>query len=86
MFNVPPLVTPTEMACDLPSPLELWDARDPKEYFEAAQAQGLDGSRRISSIKLCFNALMAEKWNGMESFPFQDVNATDLQLLIYGMF
>ncbi|GKT58072.1 transcription factor [Colletotrichum tofieldiae] len=86
MFNSPPMITPAELTCDLPSPLELWDAKDSTEYFEAAHALGLDGSRRISSVKLCIDALMRETWGGLGSFPFQDINGSDLQLLIFGMF
>ncbi|GJC87699.1 hypothetical protein ColLi_10537 [Colletotrichum liriopes] len=66
-------------------PLELWDAKDSTEYFEAAHALGLDGSRRISSVKLCIDALMRETWGGLGSFPFQDINGSDLQLLIFAL-
>ncbi|OLN89001.1 Activator of stress genes 2 [Colletotrichum chlorophyti] len=85
MFNVPPLITPTEMTCSLPAALELWDAKDEAEYFEAAHAQGVDGSRRISSVKHCVDALMSEHWNGMGSFPFQDITGSDLQILIFAL-
>lgn len=79
-------MTPAELTCDLPSPLELWDAKDAAEYYEAANALGADGSRRICSVKQCTDALMAENWVGMGSFPFQDISGSDLQLLIFGMF
>ncbi|KAK1980204.1 hypothetical protein LZ30DRAFT_724011 [Colletotrichum cereale] len=85
MFNCPPTLTPAELTCDLPSPLELWDAKDTAEYFDAARALGLDGSRRISSVKLCLDALMRDTWGGVGSFPFQDINGSDLQLLIFAL-
>ncbi|OHW98341.1 transcription factor, partial [Colletotrichum incanum] len=85
MFNSPPMMTPAELTCDLPSPVELWDAKDSTEYFEAAHALGIDGSRRISSVKLCVDALMRETWGGLGSFPFQDINGSDLQLLIFAL-
>ncbi|WQF79139.1 Putative zn(2)Cys(6) fungal-type DNA-binding domain, Zinc finger C2H2-type [Colletotrichum destructivum] len=85
MFNSPPLMTPAELTCDLPSPLELWDAKNSTEYFEAAHALGLDGSRRISSVKHCIDALMRDTWSGIGSFPFQDINGLDLQVLIFGI-
>ncbi|KAL0780264.1 hypothetical protein CaCOL14_004748 [Colletotrichum acutatum] len=85
MFNTPPSMTPAELTCDLPSPLELWDAKDAAEYYEAANALGADGSRRICSVKQCTDALMAENWVGMGSFPFQDISGSDLQLLIFAL-
>ncbi|KAF9877223.1 hypothetical protein CkaCkLH20_05489 [Colletotrichum karsti] len=85
MFNVPAMITPAEMTCDLPCPLELWDAKDSQEYFELAQNHGLNPARRIVSIKQCMDALMGDSWNGMGSFPFQDVNPTDLQILIFAI-
>ncbi|OHF01917.1 hypothetical protein CORC01_02795 [Colletotrichum orchidophilum] len=85
MSNTPPSMTPAELTCDLPSPLELWDAKDAAEYYDAANALGADGSRRICSVKQCTDALMAESWVGIGSFPFQDINGSDLQLLIYAL-
>ncbi|KAK2060630.1 hypothetical protein LY76DRAFT_614917 [Colletotrichum caudatum] len=85
MSNCPPTLTPAELTCDLPSSLELWDAKDMAEYFEEARAIGLDGSRRISSVKLCVDALMRETWGGVGSFPFQDINGSDLLLLIFAL-
>ncbi|KAK2001059.1 hypothetical protein LX36DRAFT_571038 [Colletotrichum falcatum] len=85
MFNCPPTLTPAELTCDLPSPLELWDAKDAAEYYEKARALGLDGPRRISSVKLCVDALMRETWGGVGSFPFQHINGSDLQLLIFAL-
>ncbi|GKT41309.1 uncharacterized protein ColSpa_01490 [Colletotrichum spaethianum] len=78
-------MTPAELTCDLPSPLELWDSKDSNEYFEASRTLEIDGSRRISSVKLCVDALMRETWGGTGSFPFQDINGSDLQLLIFAL-
>ncbi|KAL0943188.1 transcription factor, partial [Colletotrichum truncatum] len=85
MSNAPPTMTPAEMTCDLPCPLELFDAKDADEYFEVAQTKGLDPSRRIVSVRHCVDALMSDSWKGMESFPFEDITATDLQILIFGI-
>ncbi|TDZ19543.1 Transcriptional regulator MET32 [Colletotrichum orbiculare MAFF 240422] len=85
MFNVPSMITPSEMTCGLPCPLELWDSKDASEYFELAQRHDLNPARRIVSVKHCIDALMSDHFNGMGNFPFQDVNGSDLQILIFGI-
>lgn len=84
MFNVPSMISTSEITCDLPCPLELWDASNAEEYYEIANTKGFNPARRIVSLKHCMDALMSDTWNGMGSFPFQDINATDLQILIFG--
>ncbi|KAF5506651.1 hypothetical protein CGCS363_v005866 [Colletotrichum siamense] len=85
MFNVPSMISTSEITCDLPCPLELWDASNAEEYYEIANTKGFNPARRIVSLKHCMDALMSDTWNGMGSFPFQDINATDLQILIFGI-
>ncbi|KAI8242391.1 hypothetical protein K4K57_001712 [Colletotrichum sp. SAR 10_99] len=85
MFNVPSMISTSEITCNLPCPLELWDASNAEEYYEIANTKGFNPARRIVSLKHCMDALMSDTWNGMGSFPFQDINATDLQILIFGI-
>ncbi|KAJ0278553.1 hypothetical protein CBS470a_009727 [Colletotrichum nupharicola] len=85
MFNVPSMISTSEITCDLPCPLELWDASNAEEYYEIANTKGFNPARRIVSLTHCMDALMSDTWNGMGSFPFQDINATDLQILIFGI-
>ncbi|KAF6806140.1 transcription factor [Colletotrichum musicola] len=85
MSNVPCLITPSEMTCDLPCPLELFDARDADDYREMSHSQGIDTARRVVSVKQCMDALISDSWNGMGVFPFQAVNGVDLQIMIFGI-
>lgn len=85
MFHVPPQVSIKEVDCDMPCPLELWDATD-TEQFEAKLKE-----LKYQPPPLCFSSvgsfielLMKDKWDDAQPIPVARLRLSHLRAAIMG--
>lgn len=82
VFHVPALMTVHEMAAEMPSLSELWEANDAAEFETAIAARGEDCWRRSASLRDCMAALMDDSWSGVDGFPLKHLTMPDLYFFI----
>ncbi|TPX12936.1 uncharacterized protein E0L32_006581 [Thyridium curvatum] len=87
MLNMPgPLITPSELTCNLQCAPELWDAKDEEAFHVACDDLEFHHSLESASPAYLVSTLMGEEWPGPTGAPFKHVPLSGLQQSLMGEF
>lgn len=86
VFNEPGPMVVYEMAGEMPSIPELWEARNPEEFNAVVAAHGNGCWRRTASLRDCMDAFMDPSWSGMEGFPLKNLTLLDMFIMVSSTF
>lgn len=87
MLNMPgPLITPSELTCNLQCAPELWDAKDEEAFHVACDDLEFHHSLDSASPAYLVSTLMGEEWPGPTGAPFKHVPLSGLQQSLMGEF
>lgn len=83
IFHVQPQTSIIEMNCDLPCPLDVWDAKD-QEHFERSLPH-LTPPPHLSSVRRFVEQLMGDEWDAVQPIQLDSIRLSDMQAATLGM-